>query len=98
MLGTRAMAASPRRRSRPLTGRIASQHGVNMIGWMAHGELMVGQKSFDQRHLGRPAEGNWRRGEDMANFTIITTEVIAGLDPAIHPLWKMTKFDGYAGQ
>jgi hypothetical protein len=41
--------------------------------------------------------------DDMANdsslVTSITPNVIAGLDPAIHPLRKtLLKFDGYAGQ
>jgi hypothetical protein len=41
--------------------------------------------------------------DDMANngavVTSITLNVIAGLDPAIHPLRKtLLKFDGYAGQ
>jgi hypothetical protein len=42
--------------------------------------------------------------DDMAkNGTVVTAaitrDVIAGLDPAIHPLRKtLLKFDGYAGQ
>jgi hypothetical protein len=42
--------------------------------------------------------------DDMANYrrvvtVTITGDVIAGLDPAIHPLRKtLLKFDGYAGQ
>jgi hypothetical protein len=42
--------------------------------------------------------------EDMTNYrrvvtVAITRDVIAELDPAIHPLRKsLLKFDGYAGQ
>jgi hypothetical protein len=36
---------------------------------------------------------------DNSLVTSITLNVIAGLDPAIHPLRKiLLKFDGYAGQ